>query len=301
MARVPFPPDNVIITRLSGGLGNQLFQYATARNLALKHDAPLFLDASTYRNQPRVETPRQFELMHFAFHGQVLDEPPHRIRLARRLGALSKPLTGLQLHVERSDTFDLRVLSLPDDTYLSGYWQSFRYFESSASELFSDLQPRQPLSEASRKTVEVINASSSVALHVRRGDYVSSPKASEFHGVLGDSYYVRALERVRALVPDPLFFIFSDDVPWCQEHLGLQGKQARFISWNKGADAWQDFVLMSHCRHHVIANSSFSWWGAWMADRRWGEIGRLVIGPKEWFAGKQTSRADRFPLHWTIF
>jgi len=145
-----------------------------------------------------------------------------------------------------------------------------------------------------------IDLSASVALHIRRGDYVSLVSAARFHGALPLSYYMAAVARVRECVVEPKFFVFSDDQEWCRDNLQL-GDSATFVGHNTGSDSWQDLVLMGRCRHHVIANSSFSWWGAWLADQRWGVPQRLVIAPACWFSGQPGQNlSDRFPVHWEM-
>lgn len=289
----------MITSRLCGGLGNQMFQYAVGRRLALRHGTSLALDITAYQQRYRRETPRPFELKLFNVEAALIDRLPGRLALARALRSFAPRFTGITLHQERSDAFDSQVRELPEDSYLIGYWQSYRYFEDVAPQLFRDFCPTQALAERSEAIAELMLRSVSVALHVRRGDYVTLQSAAKFHGVLGDDYYARAVARIRACLDSPIFFVFSDDIAWCRENLGLDVRSTHFIDWNTGAAAWQDLILMSHCKHHVIANSSFSWWAAWLADQRHAGTRREVIGPQAWFAKKTVSLADRFPRHWT--
>lgn len=120
------------------------------------------------------------------------------------------------------------------------------------------------------------------------------------HGVLPVSYYRAVIERKRAQVASPFFLIFSDDHDWCRANLPLGPEEVVFVDHNRGADPWQDLVLMSCCRHHVVVNSSFSSWGAWLADQRYRGAPRYVIAPARWFAGQTHDIADRFPAHWTV-
>jgi hypothetical protein len=178
-----------------------------------------------------------------------------------------------------------------------GYWQSYRYFSDVAAPVAAEFEPVEVLSSVSQVLADRIAETPSVAVHVRRGDYVTLPSAANFHGVLPLGYYAQAMESIHLTEPQAHFFVFSDDLAWCKAHLPGDLPMT-FVGHNAGSDAWQDLTLMSHCRHHVIANSSFSWWGAWLADQRWGVTGRRVIAPKRWFAGQQQVSPDRYPEHW---
>jgi hypothetical protein len=135
---------------------------------------------------------------------------------------------------------------------------------------------------------------------VRRGDYVSLPAAARLHGALPLEHYRVAIAAVNARVREARWFVFSDDIVWCRASLGLPPEMTHFVDHNQGADSWQDLLLMAQCRHHVLANSSFSWWGAWLADCRFG-TDRVVIAPRQWFkGGLQPSLADRYPAHWSV-
>lgn len=292
----------MICVRLNGGLGNQLFQYATGRALALRHGCELLLDVSDLRATARHVTPRQFELDHFSHQARVATAAETR-RLAwlRRVPALSHWVSPWRTYVERGWGYNATFAELPDRTYLVGYWQSPRYFASVAGQIAAELSAARPLSPASEAVAEAMSLGQSVALHVRRGDYVSLASAASLHGALSLPYYEAALQRVREQVEGARYFVFSDDIDWCREHLPLGAPEAVYLGHNTGADAWQDLLLMASCRHHIIANSSFSWWGAWLADQRHGESCHAVIAPARWFAGQPgEDLSDRFPTHWVL-
>jgi hypothetical protein len=289
----------MICVRLEGGLGNQLFQYAAGRALALRHRTELILDTSTLQRHKRRVTPRQFELDSFVHLGRVATVHESRfLPWMHRTAAISHWVSPWRTYVEKGLSFNDPFASLPDQTYLVGYWQSFRYFADIAQLLMDEFKPVDVLSKASAVVAEQIDTSTSVALHVRRGDYASLASAANFHGVLPQSYYKSALNHVRERILSPKYFVFSDDPEWCRKNLPLDNTTT-FVSHNAGPDAWQDLMLMSRCHHHVIANSSFSWWGAWMADQRWGVKRRRVIAPEHWFGGKAYQNlVSRFPPHW---
>jgi Glycosyl transferase family 11 len=293
----------MICTRLEGGLGNQLFQYAAGRALAHRHGTELLLDTSGLTTHTKRVTPRGLELHRFKHGARVAELSECLPSWLRYVPALSRWISPWRMYVERPQALNSQFVALPDQTYLRGYWQSHHYFKDVAATLSRELEPTLPLSLQSVVVELQVDAAqaSSVAVHVRRGDYVSLASAASFHGALPLSYYTTALERVYSSVEAARVFVFSDDTDWCQKNLPLQEREAIFVSHNGGADAWQDLVLMSRCRHHVIANSSFSWWGAWLADQRWLGSPRLVVAPSRWFAGSVTQNlADRFPKHWTV-
>ena len=291
----------MICVRLEGGLGNQLFQYAAGRALSLRYGCELLLDISTLQRRNRRVTQRHLELHCLRHVGRVASERESRILPWLHRGApLSRWISPWRAYVEKGTSFNAAYETLPDQSYLVGYWQSYRYFSDIAKLLVLEFEPANALSSMSLAVAEKIDSTTSVALHVRRGDYASLASAASLHGTLSLSYYKAAVARVRERVDAPKFFVFSDDPEWCRINLQLDDSVI-FVDHNSGSDSWQDLFLMGRCRHHVIANSSFSWWGAWLADQRWGWAQRLVIAPVRWFSGQSSEDlADRFPAHWEM-
>ena len=291
----------MICIRLEGGLGNQLFQYAAGRALAVRHSAALLLDTTKFSQKKRGVTSRVLNLNHFSHVARIATNREMRfLPWLSHLPVLSGMVSSWNTYLENGPGFDAGFLSLPDQSYLVGYWQSFRYFENIAPQLIGEFEPVERLSPANEALLDKVGAEKSVAVHVRRGDYLTLKSAARLHGVQPISYYANALERVRERVEAPEFVVFSDDPKWCRDKLPLESG-ATFVDNNAGSDAWQDLVLMSHCRHHVIANSSLSWWGAWLADQRWSSVTRVVIAPARWFAGHaEQNLVDRFPPHWLV-
>jgi hypothetical protein len=271
----------VITVRLIGGLGNQMFQFAAGRRLALHHGVPLRLDLGWFGNQGPDDTERTYELGVFAGDSAAvkarlqLPEPRNRRELAwQRLGER----LGRRSHVVRQsgNAFDPAVLHAPDGAHLVGYWQSERFFVDHAETIRADFTLVEPLSAPAQTTLRAIaQAPASVSLHVRRGDYVTNPHALRYHGTRGADYYSRAVELVCERAGGPLeLFVFSDDPDWCERELQL-GHPTTVVRGNPGHE---DLMLMSRCRHHVLANSSFSWWGAWLDPARAG----IVVAPSPW-------------------
>jgi len=291
----------MICTRLHGGLGNQLFQYAAGRVLATLNHTTLLLDLSGLSNQPCSETPRKYELKHFTLGPTIFAGHESIPKICKYLAPLSRLYTPWRIHVQRGNEINAHFFKLPDQTYLLGYWQSYLYFQCISSQIFEELSPACTNMIQGTSLLDSIVACKyhSVALHVRRGDYVSSPSANFFHGVLPPSYYESAIHRLSESLEEPHFFIFSDDPHWCQQNLNLEGFNYSFVSQIQSS-AWQDLLLMSYCHHHIIANSTFSWWSAWLADQRFG-FSRTVIAPSRWCVSPNMIKSDLlFPTHWLV-
>ncbi len=291
----------MICVKLEGGLGNQMFQYAAGRALAQRHNTDLILDTAALNRTGSKYTARDFELKHFRVKSQLSSPEDFRlIRLLHRFPRLVNLFSNWRLYVEDSLSFNVAFKELPDSTYLSGYWQSFLYFSDFAKNIYEDFQPTEELSQFSKEISHQIISCESVSLHVRRGDYVTLKSAANMHGTLAESYYSKAIEHVFSSLANPVIFIFSDDPDWCKANLIFPFGSVRYVNHNVGSAAWQDLMLMSQCRHNIIANSSFSWWGAWLADQRYGINDRFVYAPNKWFAGIDNNIIDRIPKHWIL-
>jgi hypothetical protein len=185
-------------------------------------------------------------------------------------------------------TYDSTFEKLAGSIYLTGYWQSYRYFDSVDDLIRREICPAWPLSDANRIWLARIEASNSVCLHVRRGDYLHH---NGLPLVCARSYYDNALEHMRRFVRKPQVFVFSDDIPWCRDAFAVP--DIAFVDTNGPGQAADDLRLMAACRHHIIANSSLSWWGAWLARHP----GQIVIAPQPWLTDVP-SLADLLPAHW---
>ncbi len=283
-----------IIARLAGGLGNQLFQYAAARAVALRNDTDLVLDARGF--VPR--KPFTYDLGHFAISGRVGGEdelPPGR----------NKPLRyGLWRAFGRSPRFvrenglgfNPSIANLGPDVYLHGYFQSERYFADVTSTIRKELAiVTEPDAENQRWLEEIDGAGNAVSLHVRRGDYVASAGGQNVYGTCDAAYYARAFAHVRERTGgDATLFVFSDDPDWAEQNLAFDAPM-RFARHNGRATAYEDLRLMAACRHHIIANSTFSWWGAWLDPSR----DKVVAAPAHWFADSRLNNPDIYPDEWT--
>lgn len=268
---------SVIVVRIIGGLGNQMFQYATARALADAAGVPLYLDCRGFAGYDL----RSFALGRFNIRAEVADEsllrryPEWLRRVGRHLpfreGCLGPWLFEKQLR------FYPDLLLRRDDVFLDGYFQWERYFIAGQGAIRADLTLREPLPPEAAAIERQIRGAPSVAVHVRRGDYVANPVNQRMFGSCSAEYYRSALAHVRSCVGSPRPFVFSDDQAFARElFAGLP--DAVFID-DKSGDPVVDLYLMSCCDHHIIANSSFSWWGAWLGRKD----GQIVVAPEPWF------------------
>jgi hypothetical protein len=274
-----------------GGLGNQMFQYAAARRLAIKHETELVLDLSWFARQPRADTSRQYELNSFPIVGRHTAEPVEGGRRRKILGAFMDANAPYRA-VEQGPRFQPQLLDAPNDTLLVGYWQSEKYFLDEVAQIRRDFAFATPVSPEARTLAESIDGSA-VSVHVRRGDYVSHVRTNQFHGVLPIEYYERAAAALSERVRSPHFYVFSDAPEWCRANIELPSTTT-FVSHAESA-SYEDMFLMSVCRHHIIANSSFSWWGAWLSTCP----EKIVIAPQMWFADKSRDTSDLVPESWT--
>jgi hypothetical protein len=288
-------PANTIITRLIGGLGNQLFQYAAARAMALKAGASVKLDLSEFDT----DILRRYELGSYAIAAVPASSDD--------LAAITTPApTGLvsnlkvrlrgakQSHYREAHFhFDPNVMRQRLPLYMDGYWQSERYFRDVADTIRRDLTPRDPLEPENAAIAAQINRTNAVSLHVRRGDYVTNAVTNAYHGVCSIDYYRAAVAYITTHAPDPYFFVFSDDLAWARENLVI-GHPTTFVEANPPDRGFRDMQLMSMCRHHVIANSSFSWWGAWLNPSN----DKIIVAPARWFAQDKKNTDDLLPAEW---
>lgn len=186
---------------------------------------------------------------------------------------------------------DIRHVTLP--CYFKGYWQSARYFKD-GDQTIRDLFAFRPfLSDRNHEIARTMGAVNSVSLHVRRGDYADNFMNLLKHGLCPLNYYEAAIQYITKHVKNPLFFIFSDDIDWVRENLKVKS-DIHFIDHNRGMESYNDMRLMSLCKHHIIANSSFSWWSAWLnPDKE-----KIVIAPQRWFANYPVRTSDLIPRRW---
>jgi len=292
----------MIAVRLMGGLGNQMFQYALGRRVSLAHKTTLVMDKVFFENVAEGDTPRHYELDCFSLSGSFL-EPAKRpienpepiyVGLKGTLRRLKYSLEGKAWNIYREPghNFDPQALQQPNGSYFIGYWQTEKYFADIRSVLLKDFSFRDEPSGKNKELLEKIRGvKESVSLHVRRGDYVTNPNASKFHGTKGMDYYSQALEKITSKYKDIEIFVFSDDPEWCKQNLKFEFPTT-YVEGNK--KGYEDMRLMMNCKHNIIANSSFSWWAAWLNQNP----EKIVVGPKKWFNDPSVNTDDVLPKTW---
>jgi hypothetical protein len=272
-----------------GGLGNQMFQYAAGRRLAIRHGTELVLDLGYLAKHARDDFARHFELDCFHIVGKRVTEPVDGGR-GQRLLRLGRSHAFRRLR-ERGGRFQPAALESPDNTLLIGYWQSEKYFKDEEAQIRRDFAFAAPLSPEKSAVAQTIGENA-VSVHIRRGDYVSHAAANKFHGLLPLEYYERAAAVITDRTKDPHFIVISDEPAWCRTHITLPGVTT-FVGDTPGP-GHEDMQLMSLCRHHIIANSSFSWWGAWLNARD----DKIVVAPRRWFTDESRDTRDLAPESW---
>lgn len=293
----------MIITELISGLGNQLFQYAAGKSLALKKDTILKIDRTWFDLEFEKQTHRTYGLDPFAIQSEIASQAeidlflrPQSSNILDRIQNKIKtyqPYYKQRVYLEPHFEFDPNFFKTSENAYLSGYWQSEKYFKDYASIIRQEFQFKLPLQDKNLHWQQLISSSTAISLHVRRTDMVNNPDVVKTHGSCGLDYYQAAASKIAEGLEQPVFFIFSDDPEWCKANLILDWP-VHYIDNNQGDFAYIDMQLMSMCQHHVTANSSFSWWGAWLNP----SPSKRVISPINWFADPSKNTSDLIPATW---
>lgn len=292
----------IVVAEIIGGLGNQMFQYANAKALALANGRQLQLDLSRfekYKLHNGYELKRVFGISEPVASKMVLRavfgiwqlvglvSPKLRNRLARIC-------VGSKFLYEKE--FGFKSIELTNDVqYLSGYWQSAKYFANYADAIRQDFVFQMPDNEQLNSfREEVLSAAeNAVSVHVRRGDYLAKKNVSLFAS-LSDQYYINAINLLKIKRNAPKFFVFSDDIDWCRAN--FVGEEFVFVSGFSGDMSYLDMYLMSICNSNIIANSTFSWWGAWLNKAP----NKIVVAPTAWFSDKSIKTNDVYPDEWVL-
>jgi hypothetical protein len=281
-----------ITTRLFGGLGNQLFQYATGRAVALRNDCTLLLDT---RDTEAKGSHWQFALSHFNIHATVGNDnnlPPARTKPLQyypwRVFGRSPKFTR-----EKQLGYNPDIAGVGPNTYLHGYFQSEKYFTQIEDIIRRELSIKTPPSDENTRWLKMVNQPNSVSLHVRRGDYIAAGNA---YAVCDHDYYKRAIDLIASkLDADPSVFIFSDDPAWAKENIKL-GYKPQVSAHNDGSKPYEALRLISHCPHNITANSPFSWWGSWLNNNP----EKIIVAPKAWFGKQNLDNPDLIPYSWHV-
>lgn len=285
----------MVIVRIQGGLGNQLFQYALARSLSKRTGQTFKLDFTSYgHDELRKPGLRSFRAQ-FPVAGRLeISQLKYGLKehfLAKLMR--KEPTKGATYIQEKSHSFDKSILSLKAPAYLDGYWQSEKYFHDFGDLIRSELILRDGLPKSSSHWEQKIGDCESISIHVRRGDYVANPANHSIFGICSPEYYIRSVDLIQSSLPNAHLFLFSDDPNWVRENLVPKlGNKAEVMPVSE--DPAQDMYLMSRCRHNIIANSTFSWWAAWLNPNP----GKVVVAPSVWFKQAERESPDLIPREW---
>jgi hypothetical protein len=294
----------MIIISLFGGLGNQMFQYACGKAVAAKLGVELKLDVSYLidRTQRENFTFRNYELAVFniseeiANVNEVRDYIPNLWKSSKFQQLAYKIIrlyNGNNYYFEKLKfQFESRIATVKDNSYLYGYFQTEKYFLPFKKEIIDAFQLKSDVDSVNRNLIDKIKTENSISIHIRRGDYQLSP----FNLLEIDSYYRLAIEYIQREVESPKFYIFTNDYDWTETNFAQFDIDKTIVKHNQGEKSFMDMILMSNCKHSICANSSFSWWGAWLNQN----LEKIIITPKQWFKTTNGEQAinDLVPETW---
>lgn len=289
-----------------GGLGNQMFQYAFGKRMALALDTELVLDNTLLLGKSQFdehETYRDFALDIFnlsIFRWATEEEiflyngNPEASIIKKLCRKLRNKISPKLLIIQKWNEIDTAYFNVQSDVCFVGRWQSEFYFKDKANEVRKEFSFNTIDNREIRKFEHVIRNCNAVCMHVRRGDLVTSALYSETIGALGWNYYLNAITYLRTKVENPVFFIFSDDQKWCRENILLDEMMYFMDDKTAGNRDEGHLYLMHLCKHFIISNSTFSWWGAWLSD----EPLKIVVYPDKWYKDSRFENPQMCPSGW---
>lgn len=296
------------IIQLNGGLGNQMFQYAFGYVLVKKFGFDVVFDYAFFEEIKKYDetTTREFELGVFNLEcPEATQEDLDKIIYSPRTSKIKKflwEILRIKKYKPEGNTclqtkpyfFDKSLFRNTSYYCYNGYFQNEKYFKFFREDILNIFSLKEPLDEKNQSVLDVIKSTNSVSVHVRRGDYVTLESASKFHGLCPIEYYEKAINYIAKQVKNPHFFLFSDDIGWVAKNLKINHSYT-VIDFNQGK-GYADLELMKNCKHNIIANSSFSWWGAWLNENPQ----KIVVAPEKWTAQK-VEKCDIIPRRWKKF
>ena len=282
----------MIIMKIHGGLGNQMFQYALGRNLSLLHGVPLKIDCSYLRIGNQSNRVLQLD----GFKIQAVEATENEIKkygsTFQKIADRIRPESKRKRALEQGGEFDSEILKRSDG-YFDGHWQDERYFKANENAIREDFELKEPFGTRANEMAEKIkNTPNATSVHIRRGDYVSIQKIADTHGTLPLSYYKTACDKILEKFPAAHFFVSSDDILWVKENFPRE-YPAIFVSSPEISDC-EELRLMSRCEHNIIANSTFSWWATWLNRNP----DKTVVTPTKWFKDGRNEK-NLIPETWT--
>jgi hypothetical protein len=291
----------MIITKLQGGLGNQMFQYAFAKSLAYKNKTTFKLDLSFLLDRsPRENFMfREFDLDIFNLESKIAnDDDLVKKNQNNKFKSIISKFTNSEFIDLKENHFYFEESNFikNKNVYLDGYWQSEKYFKDIENELREDFTFRNKLSLIEEEMNSKIQATNSICINFRRTDFVNLKNSAETHGTIGLEYYKKAVTLIASKISNPIFYVFSDDMEWCLHNFKINYPIIFVTHDFKGFKFSSYLQLMSNCKHFIIPNSTFAWWGAWLSKYE----KKIVIAPDNWFndTSLQNQTKDLIPESW---
>lgn len=297
----------MIISKLNGGIGNQLFQYAIGKSLAVQKKTILKLDVSYFSWDVNSELQRKFLLNKYNIDCEIASRDEiekilyakniHRF-ISRKIMANKIPYYKENLVIEKDMYYDENIFKTRKNVILEGYWPNERYFANVKEVLHKELRLKEEnISTSFKNSFRKITSTESVSVHVRRSDYINTNNGSfDIFGVCDKKYYEKAVSYIKDNIKTPILYIFTDDIDWVKNSFHFDADSV-IVSNNNLMD-FEELQLMSYCKHNIIANSTFGWWGAWLNEN----AGKIIIAPEKWYNDKNYQlfyeKSDFVPLSW---
>ena len=285
-----------------GGLGNQMFQYAFGYAVARENDCKLRLDISSFNASEKRKykldlfkikenSKYKFKYFNFLSMGNSKNNFFFNKFISKFIRLLLR-FSRFYYNEKEEFSFDKNVFNIEENTYFYGYWQNEKYFKKYRNDILKIFK-QQEIHKKTKEYRQKIISVDSVSIHIRRGDYVTDSYINSIHGTCEVDYYKKAVSKIKKDYKNSHFFIFSDDISWAKKNFDFIDKKI-FIEPNDEISDHEAIYLMSQCSHNIIANSSFSWWGAWLNQNP----NKRIIAPKRWFKNSKLNTNDLIPESW---
>lgn len=287
----------MVIVKIMGGLGNQLFQYAFGKYLEIHTQDQVKYDVNVHIKNKNF-TQRDLDIDYFKVQLPFCATSEKKTyvffknegffrRIERKL---AQKFPYLHRHYKVQKNAHSNEFMLESDSYYEGYWQYSEYLDEVREGILQEIKPNALFYEKHASVLRKMQESNSVAIHIRRGDYISIKVNADLFEVCDMEYYAAAMQLIESRISNPRYFVFTQDTEWAQEN--FKGNDYEFIQGNSAID---DMLLISFCKNQIIANSTFSWWGAWLNQQE----NKVVVAPKKWYKGLRNKQTHAlFPNTW---